>query len=482
MEYEPVIGLEVHAQLLTKSKIFSTASAAFGGEANSQVTPVCLGLPGVLPVLNKTVVEYALRMALATNSTIPRRSVFARKNYFYPDLPKGYQISQYEEPLCEHGYVDIEVDGEHKRIGLTRIHLEEDAGKSIHAESFVRKNETLIDVNRCGVPLIEIVSEPDIRSAKEAAAYLTKLRQIVQYLGVCDGNMEEGSLRCDANISVRPVGQKELGTKTELKNMNSIRGVEKAIQYEIERQISLLEDGEDIVQQTLLWDADKNEAYPMRGKEDAHDYRYFPDPDLIPLEVSEEWIAEIKSALPELPDERTERLIQEYDLPEYDAGVLTDSRPLADYFEDTARKSGDPKNASNWIMGEVLRVLKETQGMIEAFPVPAEGLAELIQLINKGTINRKTGKSVFDEMVASGKSAAAIVEEKGLVQISDTGALEGEVNKVLDANPDEVQKYLDGKQQVIGFLMGQVMRATKGQANPKMVNELLRKALEARKG
>jgi aspartyl-tRNA(Asn)/glutamyl-tRNA(Gln) amidotransferase subunit B len=482
MEYEPVIGLEVHAQLQTQSKIFSTASAAFGGEANSHVTPVCLGLPGVLPVLNETVVEYALRMAIATNSAIPKRSVFARKNYFYPDLPKGYQISQYEEPLCENGYVDIDVESGHKRIGLTRIHLEEDAGKSIHSESFVNKNETLIDVNRCGVPLIEIVTEPDIRSAKEAAAFLTKLRQIVQYLGVCDGNMEEGSLRCDANISVRPVGQETFGTKTELKNMNSIRGVEKAIEYEIERQISLLQDGEAVVQQTLLWDADRSEAFPMRGKEDAHDYRYFPDPDLIPVEINEEWIDRIKAALPELPDVRAQRLLRDYEIPEYDAGVLTDSRQLADYFENTARKSGDPKNASNWIMGEVLRVLKEMQQGIEAFSVTPEALAELIRLINAGTINRKTGKTVFDEMVASGKSAYVIVKEKGLVQISDTGELETQVDEVLDANPDEVQKYLEGKQQVIGFLMGQVMRATKGQANPKIVNELLRKALEARKG
>jgi aspartyl-tRNA(Asn)/glutamyl-tRNA(Gln) amidotransferase subunit B len=480
MQYEPVIGLEVHVQLQTKSKVFSSASAAFGAEANSHVTPICLGLPGVLPVLNKTAVAYAVRMALATHCQVHPRSIFARKNYFYPDLPKGYQISQYEEPLCEHGFLEIDLDGTLKRIGITRIHLEEDAGKSLHAEAFVKKNETLIDVNRCGVPLMEIVSEPDLRSPKEAYLFLTQMRQIVRYLGICDGNMEEGSLRCDANVSVRQVGRSEFGTKTEVKNMNSFRHVEKALEFEISRQIALLESGREISQETLLWDADNNEALPMRGKEDAHDYRYFPDPDLVPLEISEAWLSEIGAMLPELPAPRRRRMIEQYGLPQYDADILTESRLLADYFEAAAQQCGDPKSASNWIMGEVLRELKERQEDISAFPVQPANLARLITLVNEGTISRSAAKTVFDAMLTSGKAPEVIVKEQGLLQISDTGELAKQVEAILNANPAEVQKYLDGKAQVLGFLVGQVMRVTRGKANPKVVNEILLRELAKR--
>lgn len=478
MKYEPVIGLEVHAQLLTDSKIFCRCSAKFGGAQNSQVCPICLGLPGVLPVLNKQAVEFALRMALATNCRIAKHSVFARKNYFYPDLPKGYQISQFEEPFCEDGYVEIEIDGRIKRIGLIRIHLEEDAGKSVHAEEYVAKDETLVDVNRCGVPLIEIVSKPDIRSPREAALYVTHLRQIVHYLGICDGNMEEGSLRCDANVSVRPAGCNELGVKSELKNMNSIHGVEKALEFEIDRQIKILESGGEVTQETLLWDANKNEAVPMRSKEFSHDYRYFPEPDLLPLQIDPGWIEEVKRELPELPVAKRTRFVDHYGIPEYDAAVLTDSRDLADYYESVAKSSGDAKVASNWVMGEVLRVLKTSQTKIGDFSVRPADLARLIGLINDGTISGKIAKSVFEEMVKTGNQPDSIVKEKGLLQISDAGEIETQVQKALEANPAEVEKYLAGKEQVLGFLVGQVMRATRGRANPGLVNDLLRNELE----
>ena len=477
MKYEPVIGLEVHAQLLTESKVFCRCSTKFGGEQNSQVCPICLGMPGVLPVLNEQAVEFALRMGLATHCQIVPHSIFARKNYFYPDLPKGYQISQYEEPLCQDGYVDIELDGRLKRIGIIRIHLEEDAGKSVHAEAYVEENETLVDVNRCGVPLIEIVSKPDIRFTQEAYLYLTKLRQIVQYLEICDGNMEEGSLRCDANVSVRPVGSEEFGVKTELKNMNSFRGVEKALEFEVNRQIKTLETGGEVVQETLLWDANKNEAVSMRSKEFAHDYRYFPEPDLVPLKVESSWIDQIKKSLPELPLARKNRLVEQYEIPQYDADVLTDTRALADYFEQVAKKSGNAKAASNWLMGEVLRVVKEKQIDITDFPVPTNSLAEMIKLINNRTISGKIAKTVFDEMVETGKRPEVIVKEKGLTQITDTSEIEKQVLTVLKENPTEVDKYLSGKEQLFGFLVGQVMKATRGKANPKLVNELLRKAL-----
>lgn len=477
MEYEVVIGLEIHSQLQTQSKIFSHSSAAFGGEPNTKVDPVCLGLPGVLPVLNKQVVNYAMRMGLATNCRIAPLSIFARKNYFYPDSPKGYQISQFEEPICEHGYLDIETENGKKRIGITRIHLEEDAGKSVHSESFVASNETLIDVNRCGTPLIEIVSEPDMRSPQEAYAFLTQIRQIVQYLEICDGNMEEGSLRCDANISIRPKGQKELGVKTELKNMNSFRGVEKALEYEISRQIACAKSGDEIHQQTLLWDADKNIAIPMRSKEYSHDYRYFPEPDLTPVIINDDWIEEIKTSLPELPKARQNRFVDSYKLPQYDAEVLTDQKPLADYFEKVAETAGDAKQASNWVMGEVLRYLKEGDSDINNFRVSPEDLGTLLKSVSDGAINAKTAKSVLSEAVTTGKKPEAIIKEKNLVQISDTSELSEQVKKVLADNPNEVEKFLGGKEQVIGFLMGQVMRATRGQANPKVVNDILREQL-----
>ncbi len=478
-KYEPVIGLEVHAQLLTDSKVFCRCSTRFGADPNTQVCPVCLGMPGVLPVLNRRAVEFTIRMGLATHCRIAARSVFARKNYFYPDLPKGYQISQYEEPLCEDGYVEIELDGDLKRIGIIRIHLEEDAGKSVHAEEFVDANETLVDVNRCGVPLIEIVSKPDIRSPHEAYLYLNRLRQLVQYLDICDGNMEEGSLRCDANVSVRPVGSEALGVKTELKNMNTFRGVEKALEYEVERQIREIEAGRAIEQETLLWDSTRNVAVPMRTKEFAHDYRYFPEPDLVPLQVSHEWVEQVRESLPELPLERRNRLVSEYGIPQYDAAVLTETKALADYFEAVARAAKDPKAASNWVMGEVLRVVHERKIEMERFPVKPEALAEMLNLIADGTISGKIAKKVFEEMVESGKSASDIVAEKGLVQVSDRGVIEAAVEEVLQNHPTEVERYAKGEQKLLGFFVGQVMKATRGKANPKIVNEILREKLGA---
>ena len=473
MKYEPVIGLEVHAQLLTKSKIFCRCSTSFGAKANSQTCPICLGMPGVLPVLNKLAVEFAIKIALATNCRIAEKSIFARKNYFYPDLPKGYQISQYEEPLSENGYIEIEIDGQSKKIGITRIHLEEDAGKSIHAEEFVGENETLVDVNRCGMPLIEIVGKPEIRSPKEAYLYLTRLRQIVQYLEICDGNMEEGSLRCDANVSVRKQGSKEFGVKTELKNMNSLRGVEKALEFEIARQIQTLERGSNVVQQTLLWDADKKETIPMRSKEFAHDYRYFPEPDLVPLQIKSEWVEKVRQSLPELPAVRRKRLVEKYGLPQYDADVLTETKALVDYFEETTEISGDAKRTSNWIMAEVLRVLKGSRNNIKGFKIKPADLAELIKLIIDDRVSGKIAKSVFDEMYTNGKKPNEIIKEKGLLQISDSSELEKHVLSVLDENPAEVNKFLSGHEQVLGFLLGQIMKATRGKANPKLANEIL---------
>ncbi|MFQ5640087.1 MAG: Asp-tRNA(Asn)/Glu-tRNA(Gln) amidotransferase subunit GatB [bacterium] len=481
MTYQPIIGLEIHAQLQTASKIFCRCRAGFGGEQNSRVCPVCLGMPGALPVLNKQVVEYALRIACATHCRVAHQSVFARKNYFYPDLPKGYQISQFEKPLCENGFVEIEIDGSTIRVGLTRIHLEEDAGKSVHAEEYVSDKETLIDVNRCGTPLIEIVSKPELRSPQEAARYITYLRQLVQYLEICDGNMENGSLRCDANVSVRPEGAGELGVKTELKNMNSIRGVEKALEFEIERQIEILASGGAVLQETLLWDADKNIAIPMRSKEFSHDYRYFPEPDLVPLDIDEEWIDEVKANLPELPMEKKNRFIHQFKIPAYDAQVLTESKNVADYFEAVAKSSGDAKASSNWVMGDVLRTLKEKHIDITDLSVKPDQTGELLKLIHNGTISGKIAKSVFEEMVRTGESAAAIIEQKGLVQISDTGEIESRVRQVLADNPAEVEKFLNGKEQVIGFLVGQVMKATRGKANPKLVNDVLRNELQKTK-
>ncbi|TDI82339.1 MAG: Asp-tRNA(Asn)/Glu-tRNA(Gln) amidotransferase subunit GatB [Caldithrix sp.] len=481
MKYEPVIGLEVHAQLLTKSKIFCRCSTSFGAKPNSQTCPICLGMPGVLPVLNKLAVEFAIKIALATNCRVAENSIFARKNYFYPDLPKGYQISQYEEPLSENGYVEIDIDGARKRIGITRIHLEEDAGKSIHAEEFVEENETLVDVNRCGTPLIEIVGKPEIRSPKEAYLYLTRLRQIVQYLEICDGNMEEGSFRCDANVSIRRQGSKEFGVKTELKNMNSLHGVEKALEFEIARQIETLKAGGNVFQQTLLWDADKKETIPMRSKEFAHDYRYFPEPDLVPVQIKSEWIEKVRHSLPELPAVRRERLVEKYGLPQYDADVLTETKALVDYFEETTKISGDAKTTSNWIMGEVLRVLKGSGRDIKDFKIKPADLAALIKLIIDGRISVKIAKSVFDEMFTSGRKPDEIIKEKGLLQISDSTELEKYVLSVIDENPEEVNKFLSGHEQVLGFLLGQIMKATRGKANPKLINEILRKELQKSK-
>ncbi|MCH7679679.1 Asp-tRNA(Asn)/Glu-tRNA(Gln) amidotransferase subunit GatB [candidate division KSB1 bacterium] len=481
MKYEPVIGLEVHAQLLTKSKIFCRCSTSFGAKPNSQTCPICLGMPGVLPVLNKLAVEFAIKIALATNCQVAENSIFARKNYFYPDLPKGYQISQYEEPLSENGYVEIDIDGARKRIGITRIHLEEDAGKSIHAEEFVEENETLVDVNRCGTPLIEIVGKPEIRSPKEAYLYLTRLRQIVQYLEICDGNMEEGSFRCDANVSIRRQGSKGFGVKTELKNMNSLHGVEKALEFEIARQIQTLKAGGNVFQQTLLWDADKKETIPMRSKEFAHDYRYFPEPDLVPVQIKSEWIEKVRHSLPELPAVRRERLVEKYGLPQYDADVLTETKALVDYFEETTKISGDAKTTSNWIMGEVLRVLKGSGRDIKDFKIKPADLAALIKLIIDGRISVKIAKSVFDEMFTSGRKPDEIIKEKGLLQISDSTELEKYVLSVIDENPEEVNKFLSGHEQVLGFLLGQIMKATRGKANPKLINEILRKELQKAK-
>ncbi len=473
MEFEAVIGLEVHAQLLTDTKIFCGCSTKFGNEPNSNVCPVCLGHPGVLPVLNKKVVEYAAMMGIATNCTINEKNVFARKNYFYPDLPKGYQTSQFELPICEHGYIEIETDKK-KKIGITRIHMEEDAGKSIHDQGY----DTLVDVNRCGVPLIEIVSEPDISSGEEAYQYLTNLKQIITYLGICDGNMEEGSLRCDANISIRPKGEAKLGTRTEVKNMNSFRNVQKAIDYEIDRQISLVEDGGKVVQQTLLWNADQNKATAMRGKEEAHDYRYFPCPDLMPVVVDEVWKTEIANQIPELPKKRKMRFVEELKLPEYDAEVLTSQKDIADYFEEVYSECNDAKLSSNWVMGDVLKILNERKITARDFPISPNNLGKLINLIKSNKISSQIAKDVFPLMLEDSKDPNIIVEEKNLLQITDTSALENAIEDVLKSNPKQVEEFKSGKEKVIGFLVGQVMKQTKGKANPKMVNEILRAKLK----
>jgi aspartyl-tRNA(Asn)/glutamyl-tRNA(Gln) amidotransferase subunit B len=477
MEYEPVIGLEVHAQLLTQSKIFCTCSTLFGGEPNTLTCPVCTGLPGSLPVLNKKVLEFTLRAALATHCRVAPYCQFARKNYFYPDLPKGYQISQYELPLASDGYIDIHSDGQKKRIGIIRIHMEEDAGKLLHDLSTERGAHSYVDFNRTGVPLIEIVSAPDIRTPEDASAYLRKLRAILMFLDICDGNMEEGSFRCDANISLRPKGQQAFGVKTELKNMNSFRNVQRALDFEIRRQTALLDQGERIIQETRLWDAAKGVTSSMRGKEEAHDYRYFPDPDLVPMVIDPEWVESVRSSLPELPEAKKERFLRDYGIPGYDAEVLTTSKPLANYYEACLRVYNKPKGVSNWIMSELLRELKRDEREIEDCPVSAPHLAEMLKMIDDGIISGKIAKSVFEEMYRSGKQAEEIVKEKGWVQVTDSSEIERIVEQVLSANPKEVDAYRKGKEKLFGFFVGQVMKATQGKASPQRVNDLLKKKL-----
>ncbi len=474
MNYEIVVGLEVHCQLNTESKAFCGCSAKFGKAANANICPVCLALPGALPVLNARVVEDAVKLGLATNCTIARNSILARKNYFYPDLPKGYQISQFEEPICTEGLIHVDTDEGRKDVRLIRIHIEEDAGKSIHDIG----SETYIDVNRSGVPLVEIVSYPDMRTPKEASAYLQKIRQIVKYLGVSDGNMEEGSLRCDANVSVRPVGTTEYGTRTEIKNMNSFKSVEKAIEFEAKRHIAVIEGGGKIVQETRLWDADKLETRSMRGKEEAHDYRYFPDPDLVPVLVDDAMLDRLGAELPEFPEARTARFVAEYGIPAYDAGVLTVERELADYFEAVVTVSGDAKASSNWVMGEVMRTLKEKYLDIAEFGISFERLGGLIRLISGGAISNTIAKQVFEIMLSDEASAAAIVEREGLAQVSDTGAIEAAIQEILDANTKQLEQYRSGKTQLFGFFVGQCMQKMKGKANPTVVNEILKKLLE----
>jgi len=475
VEYEAVIGLEVHAQLLTESKIFCGCSAAFGAAPNTHTCPICTGMPGSLPVLNRKAVDFAIKLALATNCEVTPFSLYARKNYFYPDLPKGYQISQYELPLAINGTVEIpSVEGEKKRVGITRIHMEEDAGKLFHDEA---KPFSYVDFNRTGVPLLEIVSEPDLRSPQEATDYLRVMRAILQYLEICDGNMEEGSFRCDANVSIRPVGSETFGTRTEVKNMNSFRNVGRALAYEIERQKGVLEGGGAVVQETRLWDPHKGITEAMRGKEEAHDYRYFPDPDLVPLAVSPQWIEEIRKGLPELPLQRKERFVATYQVPEYDAGVITASKALADYYEECVRLFPEPKQVANWLMGDLLRLLKEDDKEVEASPLTPQHLAEMLGLMRDGTISGKIAKTVFEEMYKTGKGAQEIVKEQGLVQITDEDALTKTVEEVLQHHPNEVAAYKSGKDKLFGFFVGQVMKATQGKANPQLVNEILKKHL-----
>ena len=474
VSYEPVIGLEVHAQLLTQSKMFCACGTTFGLPANTQTCPICLGMPGTLPVVNRRAVEMAIRTGLALNCTIRSTNRFARKNYFYPDLPKGYQISQYEAPICENGWVEVSVGGTSKRVKIRRAHLEEDAGKNIHDAG---TSGSRVDLNRAGTPLLEIVTEPDMRSADEVVAYLKMLRDVLMYLGVCDGNMEEGSLRCEPNLSLRPVGQKALGTKVELKNINSFKFVKDALEYEIKRQTKVLHEGGKISQETRLWDVEKGVTATMRSKEEAHDYRYFPDPDLVPLSISEEWIEELRQTVPELPIVRQKRFVSEYGLPEYDASVLTISKGLADYFEDCMKLFDQPKTVSNWVMGELLRELNNSGTVVEQSPVSPERLVSLLKLVDNGTVSLKVAREIFPELYASKKSPEQIVQEKGLTQVSDEGALGKIIAEVIAKNPAQVAQYRGGKEQVLGFFVGQVMKASGGKANPGKVNELLKKKL-----
>jgi aspartyl-tRNA(Asn)/glutamyl-tRNA(Gln) amidotransferase subunit B len=477
--YEPVIGLEVHVQLATATKIFCGCPTSFGAPPNTNVCPVCLGLPGALPVLSREAVDLAIRAALALNCRIRPVSRFARKNYFYPDLPKGYQISQYDEPLAEHGFVDIVADATPKRIGVTRVHMEDDAGKSIHDGFRDSDRYSYVDLNRCGTPLIEIVSEPDMRSSDEAYAYLTQLKQALQFIDVSSCDMEKGHLRCDANVSVRLKGAPKFGTKAEVKNLNSFRFLKQALDYEVARQVAVLESGGRVVQETRLYNPDRGETFGMRGKEDAHDYRYFPEPDLVPLRISERWLHQVKTSMPELPASRRTRFVETYGLREYDADVLTATRAASDYFEAASRVSGDPKTTANWVMGDLMALLKAEDKDIAQSPVSPENLGDLVKRIAAGEISGKLAKQIFSKMFTTGESAAAVMEREGLKQISDSGELDAIITQVLANNPKQVEQYRGGKTTVMNFLVGQVMRASRGQANVTVVTGLLKQKLGA---
>lgn len=475
--YEAVIGLEVHIELKTRSKIFCDSTTAFGGDPNTHICPVCLGLPGVLPVVNKTVIEYAVRAALALNCKIAGFSKFDRKNYYYPDMPKNYQISQYDLPIAEKGHLEIDMEEGAKIIGITRLHMEEDTGKLVHQGTITTTPYSLVDYNRAGVPLIEVVSEPDLRSPEEARRYMEKLKSIIQYTGVSDCKMEEGSLRCDANISVRPVGREEFGTKTEIKNLNSFKALQRALAYEYKRQVEVLKKGGRVVQETRTWDEGKGITLPLRSKEQAHDYRYFPDPDLVPLVIDSDWVEDIRDSLPELPDERRSRYMEKYGLPAYTASVLTSTIELADYFEAVVTAGAAPIPSGNWVMGDLTRLLNAENMEITGCKIKPEQLARMIRLQDNGTISGKIAKTVFEEMFASGKDPETIVKEKGLVQISDEGAIDSVVDEVIDANPKTVEDYRAGKEKALSFLVGQVMKATRGKANPELVNRLLKEKI-----